>query len=207
MDLGQSITLLVPRRAAKRTKTWKREWLYVVRVDSPLEYRLILVPKTGIVLVIYWSRISLTCVFSRQLGGNLQCCCQVPHLNTTQNRQIKSIWFPRRTYFRQKHQLLLKGRVLVPYLNTSVWMACYQEAPWSGTHSARGVTFVHAIWSNVAAVHWANRADSEGKKKKHVLNRCECILPREIFSWFYPSVLLLIAVAWVRVIWHFMTRT
>lgn len=28
-----------------------------------------------------------------------------------------------------------------------------------------------------------------GKKNPDVLNKCECILPREIFSWFYPRIL------------------
>lgn len=74
--------------------------------------------------------------------------------------------FSKEPFFRRRRQLLLKDKVPFSYLNTSVWMACYQEASGSGTHSARGVTFVHAIRGDIAAVHWANCADPEKKKSR-----------------------------------------
>lgn len=78
--------------------------------------------------------------------------------------------------------MLLKDKVPFSYLNTSVWMACYQEASGSGTHSARGVTFVHAIRGDIAAVHWANCADPEKKCRRSKQTRIYSIKRNELAS-------------------------
>lgn len=118
LGFGQSVTLIVPRPwQVREPKTRRNNGCWVHRkgrhfktLDAPLQYRLTFVPKMSIILwVIYCSsRICLTCVFSRQFGGNLQCCCQVPHLDTTKNIKYISICFQYRTFYGRRGQLLSK---------------------------------------------------------------------------------------------------
>lgn len=48
-------------------------------------------------------------------------------------------------------------------------MPRYKVPPRPGSHPTWGITFVHAIWSNITAIHWPNGAYSESKRLHLIL--------------------------------------
>lgn len=48
-------------------------------------------------------------------------------------------------------------------------MPRYKVPPRPGSHPTWGITFVHAIWSNITTIHWPNGAYSETKRPHLIL--------------------------------------